>query len=302
MNLLVYPDILTIVLLTVFLFVAAFVIKQPITTVKSFIITLLVATTLAISSLVLSFKNFCGSEICFYQGWPHYLYISLHSPSYVAASVFTSPLYLISNIVFYFALMIFVVSMYKRFIIVTPFSKYHLLVLFILFALVGVYLGMRYQQTRSLPIKAQPTVIIRPTSTSSIDTTAWKTYTDSSGKFSFQYPPSWKVTMMHIGDQSDKKDIRLTGEEGKIDIMWVRTYGGACPPAYQKLQLKNEIVNVCHTISSDIESWTQISKQFSLPQDPGLGVAIEAQANAPYTVNRDTLLQIFSTIGFSNNS
>ena len=129
---------------------------------------------------------------------------------------------------------------------------------------------------------------------------SWKTYIDPSGKFSLQYPPSWTVTMMHIGNESDKNDVRLAGNEGKIDIIWVRTYGGACPPAYEKISLKNETVYVCHELDAahDREYWGQISKQLPLPNDPTLGVDINAQTNAPSKSNRATILQMLSTVQF----
>ncbi len=131
-----------------------------------------------------------------------------------------------------------------------------------------------------------------------IDISSWQTYTDSSGKFSLQYPRSWILTMTHIGTESDKKDIRIAGKEGKVDIIWVRSYGGACPPEYEKINLENEILPVCHETFSGIESWSQITKQLPSQNDPALGITINAQANVPSDINRNTILQILSTLQF----
>ena len=108
--------------------------------------------------------------------------------------------------------------------------------------------------------------------------------------------------MMHIGNEADKNDIQFAGNEGKVDIIWVRTYGGACPRAYDKISLEIETVYVCHTLDTahDIEYWGQIIKHLPLPNDPNLGIDLEARANDPSKINRSTILQMFSTLHFSN--
>lgn len=95
-------------------------------------------------------------------------------------------------------------TLHRYLFTVTTFSKILAMLLFILLPFVGFYLGIQYQQKVTIPPVAsevQKTVILAPTLTpkavnspiptttpTTIDTSNWKTYTNTKVGFSIKYP------------------------------------------------------------------------------------------------------------------
>lgn len=90
-----------------------------------------------------------------------------------------------------------------------------------------------------------------------------------------------------------------TGKEGEVNISWYDTGGGACGNGYEKINLHNLEVSVCHHFSSDengasIESWGGI--QVLVNKNPGLLVYINANSYADKPEYRETVLQVLRSI------
>lgn len=169
---------------------------------------------------------------------------------------------------------------------VTTLSKTLALILFIALPFLGFYLGGRY--AGSIP---------------SIESAfTWKNYQDPNGYFSFQYPPNWRIDFQgkdqtwpaNQGIIKDKKDINLTSPEGKIEIVWVDGYGGACMN-WIKVKVKNALLTGCHIPSGISEQWI-IDKK--LDSSTGLGVYIFSTADQPLSKNSKLILKILSTFDF----
>ena len=74
---------------------------------------------------------------------------------------------------------------------VTTFSKILAIIFFIVLPFLAFYLGMRYQEklTLAIPVISEVQKITIPTPTSkSVDTSNWKTYTNTKVGFSIKYP------------------------------------------------------------------------------------------------------------------
>lgn len=163
-----------------------------------------------------------------------------------------------------------------------------IILLFICLPLVGFYFGTQF-------VKSTDSIYQK---------TEWKIYTDPESYLTFQYPTTWRIDFQgKAQDDPDstagfklKKDITLSSVEGKIDIRWVDSFGGACGDGYEKITLKKEVLDVCHETYPDQELWWQISKEFK--GDEILGVQIDSSANQPVDKNRETVLKILSTVEF----
>ncbi len=164
-----------------------------------------------------------------------------------------------------------------------------LVILLIGLPIVGFYFGSWFSKNASSVVSQK---------------SEWKTYTDPEGFLTFQYPGNWRIDFQgKAQDDLDstvgfklKKDIILSSVEGKIDIRWVDSFGGACGDGYEKISLKKETLDVCHEKYPDQELWWQISKEFK--GDEILGVQIDSSADEPVDKNREIVLKILSTVEF----
>lgn len=134
--------------------------------------------------------------------------------------------------------------------------------------------------------------------TQAVDTTNWKTYSNTVAKVSIQYPPEWvKKDIRTMGDTGDIYGVELSGKEGNVTIKWGSGFGGGCDMQYHtNVKINGEMMGSCHNVSSDgSELWSQMGKNIS----NDLSTNITATANAPANINRNTILAILSTLTFS---
>lgn len=101
----------------------------------------------------------------------------------------------------------------KSFTTVTTFSKLLAMFLFILFPFVGFYLGVQYEKDIhfSPQINKQIPIYPNPTPSSSIN---FKTYSDKSLHYSFQYPNNWYEGAHSKGfviDHNENQDVWQIG-------------------------------------------------------------------------------------------
>lgn len=131
------------------------------------------------------------------------------------------------------------------------------------------------------------------------ETSNWKTYTNLEAKFSINYPPDWQWKIDTSNE--DYKRLVLEGKEGEVLIDWGNGIGGACPSGYKKLRIKNETIDVCHTIQDKSENWSlSLPWSLVLPNKGVVGYGGFATAKAPNKTNREVILKILSTL--SHNS
>lgn len=103
-NLILFPDSLTILFISSLFVVTAFAIggfNKKVLSKKKVMWLILSALIISISTVVFSTKAYCGMSICYFHGWPHVLYISNFKPSFNILRAFSSPVYLLSNSIFY---------------------------------------------------------------------------------------------------------------------------------------------------------------------------------------------------------
>lgn len=124
---------------------------------------------------------------------------------------------------------------------------------------------------------------------------SWQVFSGADGKFSINYPPTWEVTKMP--ESEDFIGMKLEGKEGYVDLMWGGGLGGACPSGYEKLQVKNREIPVCHEFMEDeTEHWRDISRDL----DKETGFSGRGVAYTPVSKNRETILKILSTLDFAS--
>lgn len=127
------------------------------------------------------------------------------------------------------------------------------------------------------------------------ETAGWKKYINKQYGFSFNYPPNWPVP----NDTAEPANINTSESQGKINIYLRDSFGGACPPSYEKIIIDGKTFSVCHLTEHDgTESWSQIVKEFAKPINNYLGLEIYAYSQAPTKINRETILKILSTFKF----
>jgi hypothetical protein len=112
-NLLLYPDVFLIMLVSFILLLLATVTDKEIS-LKRLIMSLLVAILITIAFLFFRSQKFCGIEICFYHGWPHFLYISYGIPTFDILKSVRFPVYFLINVFFFFSLVSFIGVTIKR--------------------------------------------------------------------------------------------------------------------------------------------------------------------------------------------
>ncbi|MBI2113155.1 MAG: hypothetical protein HYT50_01070 [Candidatus Wildermuthbacteria bacterium] len=125
----------------------------------------------------------------------------------------------------------------------------------------------------------------------------WRVYEEPYFKFSFEYPAHWVITDEVLYTPGDELGyVNMGGKEGDIMVAWGTGFGGYCDLEFQ------ESVNVlgieqvvCHTIEDGKEEWRQIYRKLS----DTATVAVSASAYSPSEVNRELILDIFSSFVFS---
>ncbi len=191
----------------------------------------------------------------------------------------------------------------KELTTVTAFSKILALVLFIVLPFGGFYLGREYQRSIDHYIYQMPQAQTVPQSSEKpqiLDKTTWKEFKDPSGKYSFNFPDSWLISFDQNPYYKDKMDVQVEGPEGKVNILWADSYGGACQdPGYEKLMIKSGEETICHAanitgdgIPNNTEFW-QLQKQFKLNKPEGIYL------NAYSYNNSEVLLEIIKSLNIT---
>ncbi len=113
----------------------------------------------------------------------------------------------------------------KELTTVTPLSKYLAIVVFVLFPILGFFLGMKYQELMNLSKRQEmeenltitraptPTPFAIPTVDPSI-TANWKTYANSQFEFTLRYPAEWKIAE---AKEKDYNIIQIYPTDKKIN-------------------------------------------------------------------------------------
>lgn len=121
----------------------------------------------------------------------------------------------------------------------------------------------------------------------------WKTYTNSEIGLSINFPNNW--SLQELTDQEKIDGIEIQGKQGDLRLVWGSGLGGGCNQSYEKIQIKDEQLDTCHSINSDnSEVWGQINKLLKDTAFSGM-----ATAYAPRQGNRDVILKILSTLKFT---
>lgn len=95
---------------------------------------------------------------------------------------------------------------------VTPFSKLLAMILFILFPLIGFYLGIKYQQAVTPQNVYQALSTAKPTPTpppAGEPTANWKTYNNNILGIQFKYPPSWSKEDLIKAENKDLTNLAV---------------------------------------------------------------------------------------------
>lgn len=180
------------------------------------------------------------------------------------------------------------------------------ILIILLIAILGVGGYFIYQKQASKPSTAPQATQSSPTPPANTDETGnWKTYKDSNGFFTIEYPYNWKISYSNSVNLDDstwkgKQDVTFTGSEGKIALWWVDSYGGGCDN-WEKIQIANKKYDVCHVLEhykTGSEAWTNITNKFNSKSN--FGVQVEAFINKPTLNNRETVLKVLQSINFSD--
>jgi hypothetical protein len=127
----------------------------------------------------------------------------------------------------------------------------------------------------------------------------WRLYENEEGNFSIWYPPDWNTKTVNETDTI--KTFMIESPQGEIDLSWGSGFGGACPQAYEKIQIQGETLPTCHYLRKDgSEAWEQISRESTDGRTESFSG--RAYAKAPYQKNRDIVLKILTTLLFSDSS
>lgn len=119
----------------------------------------------------------------------------------------------------------------------------------------------------------------------------WKTYTNNSIHFSFQYPNYW--TLEEVRDNGIVDGVDVKGPEGAIHAVWGSGLGGGCDAKnHEMLTVFGRGRDICHIVREDgSEIWAQINEDLGANGS----FSVQITASAPSEANRDTMLQILST-------
>jgi hypothetical protein len=136
----------------------------------------------------------------------------------------------------------------KELTTVTPISKRLALFMFFMMPIVGFFVGIRYKERmdlldkqlveQSLPIQRAPT----PSPIPPTDTSNWKTYVNSSYKYSIQFPDTY-----YASTQSEKSKVQL-GIDSNVCI--TEKYSEIC----------DVDINIVSTKGSSLEEWIKGNK------------------------------------------
>lgn len=188
---------------------------------------------------------------------------------------------------------------------VTTLSRSLALILFIALPFMGFYSGRLYQQSLSnylLPEQiSRPLPQVQTDSLTSTDSATWKEFKDPARKYSLNFPQNWLISFGQSPYYKDKMDVHLEGPEGKVDVLWADSYGGACQdPGYEPFQIKSGQEQICHAshiqgqnIPKNTEFW-QLQKQFH-PGKPE-GIYLNAYSG---NLNREVLLLIIKSLNIT---
>jgi hypothetical protein len=130
---------------------------------------------------------------------------------------------------------------------------------------------------------------------------SWKEFKDPSGNFDFKFPENWIISFEQSPYYKDKMDATVQGPEGKVDILWAESYGGACDnPGYEKIIIKSGEETICHAaniqgenIPDNTEFW-QLQKQFKPNKNEG--IYLNAYS---YQQNADLILEIIKSLNIT---
>lgn len=193
----------------------------------------------------------------------------------------------------------------KELTTVTKLSKAIALVLFVVLPFIGFYVGRIYQKSVDQYLLTSPAPAINTDPTIQqkqlnppVQTQSWKEFKDPSGKYQFNFPDNWLISFENSRYYKDKMDVTVQGPEGKVDILWADSYGGACEdPGYEKFQFKSGEETICHAahitgekIPPNTEFW-QLQKRFN--ENKSLGIYLNAYS---YGDSRKLLLEIMKSL------
>lgn len=184
---------------------------------------------------------------------------------------------------------------------VTSFSKIVALGLFIALPFIGFYCGRVYQKSidQYLYTQTQPAVVDNKSGeVLPVEVVSWKEFKDPSGKYSFNFPEHWLISFEQSPYYKDRMDITVQGPEGKVDVLWADSYGGACQdPGYEKTQIKSGEETICHAENITGEDIPQNSEfwQLQRPFKPNKSEGIYLNAYS-FNQNRDIILEIIKSL------
>lgn len=110
----------------------------------------------------------------------------------------------------------------------------------------------------------------------------------SSGKFSVNYPSSWKAQKT---TEPMAKGVFLKGSEGTVQILVGKGFGGGCDPkSIRRVKLGLSDVAACSSVDDKgFEVWGIL---YPLNGD---SVSVIAHVSPPYNQNRKTIFDVFSS-------
>ncbi len=142
-----------------------------------------------------------------------------------------------------------------------------------------------------------------------IDTSSWKTYTNSLVKFSLEHPANLEINESKVTETSEttgapikQGQVEFKGTEGSLIISFAITngvpysagWGGGCEAENRaSVNFLGNQTSVCINGKSLWVLYGQHPQKYS-------EVSISATFNPPYTTNKDVILQILSTFKFLN--
>jgi hypothetical protein len=195
-------------------------------------------------------------------------------------------------------------SLPKALTTVTVLSKTLALILFITLPFIGFYIGRQYQKAVDQYIYTKPhDQIYLPSIEEPLPKKSWKEFKDPSGKYNFNFPDNWLISFDQSPYYKDKMDVTVQGPEGKVEILWADSYGGACDnPGYEKITIKSGEETVCHAaniqgegIPDNTEFW-QIQRPFIKGKPEGIYLN-----GYSYQGNGDLILEIIRSLNITPN-
>lgn len=193
----------------------------------------------------------------------------------------------------------------KELTTITFFSRCLALLLFIALPFIGFYCGRVYQQSVNNFVKEnqilKPDQVSETPISNTADTKLWKEFKDPTQKYTLNFPQNWLISFDESAYYKDRMDVHLEGPEGKVDILWADSYGGACQdPGYEKIHIKSGEEDICHaanikgeSIPDNTEFW-QIQKQFNSTKREG--IYLNAYS---FNTNRDVVLKIIESLNIT---